>query len=702
MSAWLTLLLALAPQIAAAPRISYPESPVRDVPDTLHGRVLIDPYRWLEEDTTKAVQDWTAAQNALTRKVLDGFPGRALLEERLRNLYAIPVMSKPEVFGGRLFYSKRAGSQNQPLLLVRQTERQAAPRVVLDPNGLSADGTVALDWMFPSPDGSLIAYGTSASGSEKSTLKVRHVDSAEDLTERIEHTEFASVAWDPDAKGFLYTRHPARGQVPEGEEVFHERVYYHRLGDDPASDTLIFGGEGRPIQESRGVLTSSDRNWVFLETSLDWAKNDLYVRRSGSRDAFVPVAVGLDGNTHADAFGGRLYIRSNVHAPRYRILTADPAAPDSSNWKVLIPEQQGVIDEFAIVGGRIALAISEKAVSRLFLYGLDGSPIREVSLPTLGEVSDLAGEPGGKALYFVFTSFVYPAAVYRYDLERDTLEPLEKPTSDINASVFEAREDWVTSKDGTKVPIFVVHKKGVAMDGNRPTLLSGYGGFDISETPAFRPYVIPWLEAGGVYAQVCLRGGGEFGKEWHEAGRLERKQNVFDDFHAAAEWLVSTGITKPARLAGQGGSNGGLLVGAALTQRPELFGAIVCQVPLLDMIRYQRFSIARYWVPEYGSSEDTKQFEFLLAYSPYHNVKAGTRYPATLLTTAESDSRVAPLHARKMAALLQAKTGGDAPILLRVETKAGHGSGKPTSKRIAESVDILSFLMMRLGVSPGS
>ena len=697
----LTSLSAAGPSTARAGRPAYPESPVHGVADTLHGHVLIDPYRWLENDTSAAVRQWTDSQNRFTRQYLDNFPGRAALAQRLRKVYELTVTSRPDLEGRTLFYSRRAGDQNQPIVHVRGPGERGPDRVLLDPNTLSSDGTVAVDWMYPSPDGALLAYGTSANGSEKSTLHVRRTDTAKDLPDAIPNTSFASVAWAPDGKSFLYTRHPARGEVPGGEEVFHAQVFEHRLGADPARDSLVYSGEGRPIQETRRVSTSADRRWVFLETSLDWAKNDLYARPAGSRGPFTPIAVGLDGETHADAWGGKLYLLSNVGAPRFHILTLDPVKPDLQSAKELIPEQQGVIESFRNAGGSLAVAVTEKAVSRVLLFELDGTLKKEIPLPALGSVDNLTGEPEAKAVYFSFASFVYPPAVYRYDLERGRLEPIETVSPGIDPADFETRQEWVTSKDGTRVPVFLVHKKGLAMDGNRPTLLTAYGGFNVSEQPSFNPSAIPWLEAGGVYADACLRGGGEFGRDWHEAGRLERKQNVFDDFAAAAEWLVSQGITRPERLAARGGSNGGLLVGAALTQRPELFGAIVCQVPLLDMIRYHRFSIARYWVPEYGSSEDPRQFDFLLAYSPYQNVHAGTRYPATLLTAAESDSRVAPLHARKMTALLQAKTGGDAPILIRIESKAGHGAGKPTAKRVEEAVDVLSFLMMQLGISPG-
>lgn len=688
-----------APRPADAAKPEYPTSRIQAVADTLHGTVLIDPYRWLEDGESEAVKRWSDSQNAFTRSVLDQYPGREALRERLRSLYAVTITSDARVRGSRLFYSRRVGTQNQPVVMLR--EGAGDPRVALDPNTLSSDGTVALDWMYFSPDGARLAYGTSAGGSEQSTLRVREFATAgapSDLAEAIPNTAHASVAWDPDGRGFLYTRHPAKGEVPAGEEVFHERVFHHRLGDDPAKDPMVFGGEGRPMQETRNVSLSSDRSWVFLQLSTDWAKNDLLIRPAAGGE-FQPLATGLDGTVYGDSWDGVMYLITNVGAPRYRVVRADPSRPGPDGWKDVVPEQKGVIEDFQIVGGKIALSISENAVSRVVLYGLDGKREREIALPALGTVSGLAANPAGHELYFGFASFAFPATLYRYDLGRRALAPIEISASPFRAADYVTRQEWFTSKDGTRVPLFLVHRKDLEMDGNRPTLVTGYGGFNASTTPGYRADVFPWLDAGGVYASVCLRGGGEFGRAWHEAGRLQHKQNVFDDFNAAAEWLVKSRITRPERLAARGGSNGGLLVGAAETERPELYGAIVCQAPLLDMIRYQRFLIARYWVPEYGSSEDPAQFRYLLAYSPYQNVRDGTRYPPTLITTAEEDSRVDPLHARKMAARLQAATSSDAPILIRIESKAGHGQGKPISKRIDEAVDVLSFLFLQLRVS---
>ena len=685
------------PGAARAERPAYPPSPQHDVADTLHGQVLVDPFRWLEDGASTETKAWSDAQNALTRRVLDAAPARTELHDRLAELFAVTTTTAQGVHGKRFFFSRHTGHQNQPVIEMIDAPG-GAPRVVLDPNPLAADGTVALDWLYPSPDGGRLAYGTSPGGSEHSTLRIRDVVTGKDLEESIPETEHASVAWDPDGKGFLYSRHPAKGEVPAGEEVYHAQIFHHRIGDPPAQDALVFSEKGRDIHELRSVTLSRDSKFTFLTTTLDWAKNDLFVRAAGSSEAFAPVAVGLDGRIGGDAYHGKLYLLTNVGAPRWRIVSADPATPGADHWHDVVPQQAGVIQNFAIVGGRLVVHVMENASSRLRVFSLDGKLLQEIALPTLGTVSDLAGDPERPTLYFTFTSFTYPTAIYHCSLDAAKPERLEPAGTTPRPGDYEIRQEWVTSTDGTKVPLFIVNRKGIAKDGARPTWLTGYGGFDVSETPSFRPDVFPWLDRGGVYASACLRGGGEFGREWHEAGRLAHKQNVFDDFHACAEYLVSSGITKPARLVARGGSNGGLLVGAALTQRPDLYGAVVCQAPLLDMIRYQKFLIARYWIPEYGSSEDAEQFKYLLAYSPYQNVRTGVKYPATLFTTADEDSRVDPLHARKMAALLQTKSAGDAPILIRIETKAGHGAGKPVSKRIDESVDVLSFLMLQFGM----
>lgn len=697
---WLLLAAGLSafPAAFAQAKPDYPPTPVRPVTDNYHGVAVVDPYRWLEDAISPEVVSWTAAQNEFTRKTLATFPGREKLRNKLQLPFSVTTLSSPQLFGKRLFYSKRSQLQNQPVIYCRDGS-QGAALLALDPNGLSADGTVAMDWMHPSADGARIAYGTSSGGTERSTLHIRDVVSGSDLGDSVPNTQHCSLVWDPDNAGFSYSRHPARGEVPEGEDVFHAQIFHHTLGANPKTDVVVFAEGKRAIQEERAVTGSSDNKWVFVSASLDWAKNDLYVRANGSNEPFRTVAEGLDGQVNGDGFGGKLYLLTNVEAPRYHVVMVDPAAPGRAHWIEIIPEQTGVIDGMTIAGGRLVLRVTEAAVSHLKIFRLDGKLVGEVPLPAMGAINGVTGNPESADLYFDYRTFTQPATVYHYDLATRSLAALEKSESGIDASAYEVTQVFVTSTEGARVPMFLVHKKGLAMDGSRPTLLTGYGGFALTESPGFRATWIPWLDMGGVYADACLRGGNEYGRAWHQAGRLGKKQNVFDDFYACAQWLVDHKVTDRGHLAAEGGSNGGLLVGAALTQRPEMFKAVVCAVPLLDMLRFQLFSIGRYWTPEYGSSEDSTQFPWLRAYSPYQNVKAGTAYPATLFEASEGDYRVDPLHAKKMAALVQASTSGDAPILLRIESKAGHGQGKPTAKRIDEGVDILSFLLMQMGIS---
>ncbi len=682
-------------------RPAYPPTPERAVTDTLHGATLVDPYRWLESGDAPEVEAWTAEQNAFTRSVLDAFPGRAALTASYERLFAVNTMLKARQFGARLFVERKDGLRNQPTIDLLTGTPDGRSTTVIDPNNFSADGTVALDWWYPSHDGALIAYGKSDGGSEQSVLHVLDVATGKDRPDVIAHTQYGTVVWDPDGKGFLYTRHPAKGEVPAGEEVFHKRVFHHRLGDDPAKDVLVFGGlPGAPIQEFRILSGSSDHRWTFLHLSTDWAKNDLYARPADAAlDApWTPIAVGRDGLTHADALDGRFYLLTNVGAPRYRIVTADPATPNA--WTDLVPESDGVLESFALVAGRLVVNVRKDVVSHVRIHGLDGAFQRQIDLPTLGTVDGLDGRPDHPELYFRFSSFSYPSMVQRCDVRAGDCAALEQRALPFDPADYETTQEWATSKDGTRIPMFVVKKRAVALDGNRPTIVYGYGGFGVSGTPEYRSAIFPWLDEGGVFVGATLRGGGEFGRAWHDAGRLEKKQNVYDDLYACAERLIAAGVTKTPRMAVWGGSNGGLLVGAAITQRPDLWGAAVCEVPLLDMLRYQNFSVARYWVPEYGSAEDPAQFKTLLAYSPYHNVKEGVSYPPTLFTAGAFDSRVDPLHARKMAALMQARDTGDGPMLLRIEGKAGHGQGKPTRKRIDAAVDVMSFFMGRLGVTP--
>ncbi len=677
----------------------YPKTPERPVADSYHGVEIVDPYRWLEDVNDPAVRAWAVEQTRLTRSILDRDPHRPALVETLKRLHDYQTTSAPTVRGTRYFFSRREGLKNQPVVYVREGRPDAEPRVVLDPNTFSADGTVALDWLYPSPDGSLVAYGSSPNGSEMSTLKVRDVATGRDLPDTITRTRACTVAWEPSGRAFWYVRYPEKGTVPAGDEMYNRKIFRHELGANPDADPMVFG-QGRPKIDWLGVSESEDGRYAILSSSTDWIKNDLYLKKFGDDSPPVPLAVGLDGQVDAAVFDGRVIVHTNAGTPRYRVLKTDVDHLDPKDWKEIIPEPAGtaVIEAVRVVDRRLAVLTSDLAVSSLALHDLDGRKLRAVPLPTLGTAGGLGGEWDGHELFYSFQSFLYPPTVFRLDTRSGDPAVNDRSTAEIDPAHYEVKQERYPSKDGTSVPMFLIRKKGLEPEGQAPTLLYGYGGFDISLTPSYKSDLRVWLDRGGVYAIANLRGGGELGREWHAAGRLGKKQNVFDDFIAAAEHLTKNRTTNPSRLAIEGGSNGGLLVSACLTQRPELFRAVVCSVPLCDMLRYHRFSIARNWVPEYGSSDDPEAFAWLRAYSPYHHAKPGVAYPAVLLLTGESDTRVEPMHAYKMAARLQATTASQHPVLLRVESKAGHGAGKPLTKRIEEDADKWTFLFEQLGV----
>ncbi|HYV86062.1 MAG TPA: prolyl oligopeptidase family serine peptidase [Patescibacteria group bacterium] len=679
-----------------------PATRTQEVVEAVHGVAILDSYRWLEDGRSEEVARWVEAQNAYTRSQLDARPGRGEMRERLAALMSIGVVQAPEARGDLYFHTRREGAgQNQPILYVRKGLR-GPDKPLLDPNPISPDGTATIDWWYPSWDGKYVAYGISTAGDEKSVLRVREVATAVDRPDVIPHTRYCALGWLPDDSGFYYTRYPAPGSVPAGQENYNSHVFFHRLGTDPKNDPKVFG-EGRRPEEIIRINISPDGRWLTAIVNDGWTRSDLLVRDLSRPDSrFVPVAQGLDAIFEGGVVDGVLYIRTNLDAPRYRLVAVDPARPDRASWKVLIPESEAVLDDVQILGGRIVTRTMVNASSRVAVHALDGKPLLDVTLPGIGSVDRLGGDYRGDEAFFSYASFTQPPMIQRIDLKTGATSPWDGVKADLDLSGLEVKQVWYRSKDGTKVSMFVVARKGLVLDGTNPTLLSGYGGFNISETPEFRRPLLLWLERGGVYALPNLRGGGEYGEAWHHAGMLEKKQNVFDDFAAAASWLIEQKYTSPAKLAIQGGSNGGLLVGAALTQHPELYKAVVCAVPLLDMIRYHGFQIAKLWIPEYGSSDSPEQFRWLYAYSPYQHVTRGTAYPAVLLTTAESDSRVDPMHARKMAALLQASTSSDSPILLRTETRAGHGVGKPLSKQIDEAVDTYGFLAWQVGLEKGA
>jgi prolyl oligopeptidase len=689
-----------------------PRARATTVIDEYHGQQITDLYRWLEDAATPETQQFVATQNAYTRSVLENIPGRDELRRRVEQLLTIGRVTSPRIGGNNYFYERRHGWQNQAVVYVREG-RQGEERPLIDVNALAPDGTVALDWWYPSEDGRYVAFGISPNGSELSALQVIEVESGKLRPEKIERTRAASVAWLPDSSGFYYTRYPRPGDVPAGEEMYHRRVFFHELSSsgntDRAQDPLIFPSDGIELapQHWPNVSISNDGRWLLVDVSEGWTKTELYLKDlslidpAAVRGRFQRITTGANFIYHGEILDGQLYITTNEDAPRFRVFKATCAAPERSNWKEVIPESNSVIEGRAtIIARKLFVHSIRNASSQLRLFDLEGKMLAEVAMPALGSIFDLGGNWNSDSGFFGFISYAVPPTVFEVSLNGQTTE-WARVESDIDPARYQVEQLWFNSKDGTRVPMFVVSKKGLVKNGRNPTLLSGYGGFNAGRTPFFnRNVMLLLLEQGGVYIDVQLRGGNEFGEDWHRNGMLEKKQNVFDDFIAAAEHLISEKYTDAEHLAIQGGSNGGLLMGAAFTQRPDLFRAVVCQVPLLDMLRYQNFQIAKLWIPEYGSSDDPQQFEYLHAYSPYHRVKAGTQYPAVLFMTAESDTRVDPMHAVKMTALLQAEAanGQERSILLRVDAKAGHGVGKPIVKLVDDAVDVWSFLFWQLDV----
>ena len=703
-----------------------PKAAIKPVIDIYHGTKVLDNYRWLEDGTSPETQKWVADELAYTRTILDPLPGRGEIHKRLTDLLAIGSITPPEIAGKFYFYTKREGAQNQPILYVRDAGAPAKEpgndRVLVDVNQLASDGTIALDWFQPSDNGRYVAYGTSAGGSEVSTLHIIETRTGTILPDTIERTRACSIAWMHDNHGFYYTRYPKKGDVPDGEERYNRHVFYHELGQDAEGDDKVFG-EGRDPEDWPNVHLSNDGRWLLINVAQGWAKSELFLMDLQKNSPPTRVSTGKNFLYRGEVYEGKLYITTNEDAPRYRLFVTDAGDYEREHWKELIPQSDAVLQGVSVFGGKLYAQYEQNAASQLKLFDLDGKKLTDISLPALGTVFASTGRWNRDEVFFGFQSFTTPPSIYRVELapihlaarhQDDQSSGSEANTfgqtalwtkvdaPSIYPDAYQVTQEWFNSKDGTRVPMFVVHRKSVKKDGHNPTLLTAYGGFNISLTPTFNRAAYLWMEHGGVYAVANLRGGAEFGEDWHRAGMLEKKQNVFDDMTAAAEHLISEKYTDAHHLAIQGGSNGGLLMGAMITQHPELFRAVVCQVPLLDMIHYQDFQIAKLWIPEYGTSESVDQFKWLYAYSPYHHVKAGTEYPAILFTTADTDTRVDPMHAKKMAAEMQAeaKNGQSKtrPILLRIEPKAGHGAGKPVAKQIEELTDVYSFLFWQLGM----
>jgi prolyl oligopeptidase len=692
-----------------------PATRIEPVTDVLHGVSVTDNYRWLEGDNAKAddpgrvtpaVSDWTDAQNRYTRDVLDHLPGRQALEDRLRPLMEVGVIGAPAVRHDRFFFSKREGSQNQPVIYWR-TGLKGADKVLIDPAVLDPSGLTTVEWFSPSNDGARLAYGTYRSGDENTTLHVMDVATGQKLPLEIPDKTQAAQ-WLPDDSGFVYQN------LKNAKDPYSGQVLFHRIDTDRSKDVLLFRqftkAENAKLATTWGPegTLSHDGHWLLLGYWVDTKSNDLWlanfddVLRTGKVTRKV-VTVGKDGVASGTVIDNVLYVQTTKGAPRGRVIAAPAATPDEAHWHDVVPERvDAVIEGVSFAKGFIAVTYLKNAANVVEVFDMTGRSLGQLTQPGIGSAGVAAEEDRSDA-FLTFTSFNYPTSIFHVDLTRPSMpgELWAQPPVPVDPASVEVEQVWYPSKDGTKVSMFLVHKKGLSRNGRTPTLLYGYGGFNINLTPSFSATLFQWYDAGGVYAVPNLRGGGEYGDAWHDAGMLVHKQNTFDDFIAAAEWLAANKYTDAAHLAIYGGSNGGLLTGTLVTQRPELFRAAVVAVPLLDMLRYQDFLMARYWVPEYGTAEDPEQFKYLFAYSPYQHVKPGTKYPAVFLTAGEHDTRVHALHARKMAAALQAATAADPaeePVLLWVDREAGHGQGKPLNLRLRDVVDQRMFIMWQLGM----
>ncbi|MEM6259585.1 MAG: prolyl oligopeptidase family serine peptidase [Planctomycetota bacterium] len=686
---------------------SPPTTEQRPVADTMHGVEIVDPYRWLEGDAnaelTEEVDDWTTAQNHYTRTILDGLPGRDKLEARLTELMQVGYVGAPTMRGNLYFNAEREGDQDHAVLYVREGY-DGNKRVLLDVNTLSEDKLTALGWWSPSPDGSLLSFGLYEAGDENTTLHLMDVATGEWLDTKITG-KAGGIQWLPDNKRFFYSK------LADIGNPYSKQIKLHTIGEDPANDRLMFEQykEG-PLATTWGPFFSMQRegNWGLIGYWTSTSANDLYlvdVKKWLPTDELVmtPLIEGADANTFGQFIGGRLLLTTHVDAPNGMVYEVNIDTPKRDQWEVLIPHLDMVLGGIQETKDHLVIEYTDKAKSSFMLMNKEKKWLSPLDIPGIGSAG-FSTRYDRQEAFLTFTSFNEPRSVYRtvFDtFENNDYVIWSRPDVPVNPSLLDVKQVTYNSKDGTPVTMFLVHKKGIELDGSNPTILSGYGGFGISMTPRFSATMFPWYEAGGVMAIPNLRGGGEYGDDWHKAGKLENKQNVYDDFIAAAEWLIDQGYTSNDKLAIRGGSNGGLLVGAVMVQRPDLCKAVLCGVPLLDMLRYDRFLMAKYWVPEYGDPASEEHFNWLRAYSPYHNVTPGTDYPATLITAGENDTRVHPLHARKMAALLQGATASDPadkPVMLWVDRDGGHGGGKPLSQRVRDIADQRIFLMWQLGI----
>ncbi len=674
----------------------YPPTSRLSLVETLHGVQVADPYRWLEDPAATETIAWSQAQAELFDAWMADRPGRQVLRDRVGRLLAAGLVSTPVVRDGRWFFERRRGDQEHPVLLVREAD--GSERALIDPGALSEDGTVTLDGWFVSLEGTRLAYQLSRGGDEEPLLWVLDVASGEVIEGPIERTRYCVVAWLPGGGEYYYGRRLAAERAPEGEDQFHRRVWRHRVGQPSESDALVFG-EGREKTEYHDVSLSDDGRWLVVSASEGTApRNDLYIADLEGDGVLRPIQEGVDAETWGRVErDGQLWLRTSLGAPRFRVVVAEPADPAPGHWREVVPESEGVLDGFVLTDDAVVVARTLHAVGGVQVHERSsGAQRASVPLPGPGSVMGMtARREGGDEVWIGYSDFTTPPMVFHYQVRSGRLETWMDAPGTVDLSEIVATQRTYRSKDGTEVRMFVLHRRGVEPDGALPTILYGYGGFNIALTPAYSATIGAWIEEGGVYAIAGLRGGSEEGEAWHRAGMREHKQNVFDDFADAAEHLIHAGYTRPDRLAISGGSNGGLLMGAALTQRPELFRAVVCSAPLLDMIRYERFGLGVTWNDEYGRADDPVEFGWLRAYSPYHHVIRGTEYPAVLFTVFESDSRVDPMHARKLCAALQWATSSDRPILLRAEREVGHGA-RSVARTVDLQADVLTFIADQL------
>lgn len=702
----LCLVSLAVPSSANAQRVRYPVTARDRVMDDYHGTRVADPYRWLEDLNNDRTSAWVKAQNAVTEGFLAALPQREALRKRMTELWNYPRTSVPRrLTNSVVFYQRNSGLQRQGVVVARSSAQTPA-KVIIDPNRMWPDGATALAQFEPAPDGRHVAYAASEGGADWQDVRVRRVRDGRDLGEVLRWVRFSGLSWTKDSKGFFYSRYPARDEATKlSAALEHQKVWYHRIGTPQSADVLVYERPDLPAWFVWGVA-SEDGRYLFLQLSRGAdARNRLYVMDLGDPKApdvkgtVRPIVEEDDGEYSVIGnVGTTLYLRTDLSAPRRRVVAVDLERPGRAHWKTIVPEGPAAIAEVGLTRSTLVVNRLVDVSSELSLVSLQGAPLGRVPLPGPGSVAQLGTTTDGSSFYFSFTSHLYPTTVLRYNASTKRSTPFEARKLAFDPAGYETQRVFATSKDGTRIPLFVSHRKGLVRNGQNPTLLYAYGGFAVDLVPSFSPAAVAWMEQGGVYVTASLRGGAEYGEEWHRAGMKEKKQNVFDDFIGAAEYLISEKYTSSAKLVINGGSNGGLLVGAVMTQRPELFAVAIPQVGVLDMLRYHRFTGGAAWATEYGSADDPAAFSYLSAYSPVHQLKVGTCYPATLVTTADHDDRVVPSHSYKFAATLQHAQGCDKPVLIRIETQGSHGY-RPTDRLIAEMADLWAFALSQMGVS---